>query len=323
MGETENPPAAQEESEEISVTDDQQNETHSNAESPKNPSPGSKCSSPGSANSIEIPNKADVISNCKGEKRPLEDETEEACISPSPVAHAMPTLRLNIALASDPATNPDAKEIKIKSENKMDDEDFMSSHDENSSTMDGGNVALPKQHSLLQNKSKPELNNINAMVPKGMEMVQRPVMFMCTPCGIRFSSHSTLEAHQTYYCSHRENANDNNAKTDGTTGEGGGEPPNKSIKTGKQYACTQCSYSADKKVSLNRHMRMHQSSPAPSSTASNGDDNPSQILTQQIIGPPQPQVIDRYCSECDIRFSSTKTYRAHKQHYCSSRHREG
>nr|CAD7438152.1 unnamed protein product [Timema bartmani] len=31
---------------------------------------------------------------------------------------------------------------------------------------------------------------------------QVPV-YMCTPCGIRFSSLSTLEAHQTYYCSHR------------------------------------------------------------------------------------------------------------------------
>lgn len=50
----------------------------------------------------------------------------------------------------------------------------------------------------------------------------------------------------------------------------GGEPSSKALKTGKQYACTQCSYSADKKVSLNRHMRMHQSSPAPSSSASNG-----------------------------------------------------
>ncbi len=37
----------------------------------------------------------------------------------------------------------------------------------------------------------------------------------------------------------------------------------------------------------------------------------------------QIQQIDRYCTDCDIRFSSTKTYRAHKQHYCSSRHRDG
>uniref|UniRef100_A0A182J9U3 Uncharacterized protein n=1 Tax=Anopheles atroparvus TaxID=41427 RepID=A0A182J9U3_ANOAO len=50
---------------------------------------------------------------------------------------------------------------------------------------------------------------------------------------------------------------------------------------------------------------------------------------QQQQQPPTPaqQVavgqVDRYCSDCDIRFSSTKTYRAHKQHYCSSRHREG
>lgn len=55
------------------------------------------------------------------------------------------------------------------------------------------------------------------------------------------------------------------------------EPANKCIRTGKQYACTHCSYSADKKVSLNRHMRMHQTSPAPSSVTSNGDDCSSQV----------------------------------------------
>lgn len=30
--------------------------------------------------------------------------------------------------------------------------------------------------------------------------------YVCQPCGIRFSSMSTLEAHQTYYCSHRPSA---------------------------------------------------------------------------------------------------------------------
>jgi zinc finger protein ZFPM1 len=39
--------------------------------------------------------------------------------------------------------------------------------------------------------------------------------------------------------------------------------------------------------------------------------------------PQQVHQIDRYCSDCDIRFSSTKTYRAHKMHYCSTRHRDG
>lgn len=32
--------------------------------------------------------------------------------------------------------------------------------------------------------------------------------YICPPCGIRFSSPSTLEAHCTYYCSHRVNNKD-------------------------------------------------------------------------------------------------------------------
>lgn len=109
------------------------------------------------------------------------------------------------------------------------------------------------------------------------------------------------------------------------TTDNSGEPPTKVIKTGKQYACSQCSYSADKKVSLNRHMRMHQTSPSLSSTTSNGAE---EVLIASQTPAPQPAVIlpvpiDRYCSDCDIRFSSTKTYRAHKQHYCQSRHRDG
>lgn len=72
---------------------------------------------------------------------------------------------------------------------------------------------------------------------------------------------------------------------------------------------------------------MHQSSPISNSTASNGGDDliintsqtqPTQLIAQHIT----PPHVDKYCSDCDIRFSSTKTYRAHKQHYCSSRHRE-
>lgn len=53
----------------------------------------------------------------------------------------------------------------------------------------------------------------------------------------------------------------------------------KTVRTAKQYGCNQCSYSADKKVSLNRHMRMHQTSPTSSSVTSNGDDCSSQVKT--------------------------------------------
>ncbi|XP_023013024.2 zinc finger protein ush isoform X1 [Leptinotarsa decemlineata] len=143
-------------------------------------------------------------------------------------------------------------------------------------------------------------------------------IFQCPPCGIRFSSLSTLEAHQTYYCSHRINkpANDDESKSTGAEASGNhsdvdlSESTSKNIRVGKQYTCTQCSYSADKKVSLNRHMRMHTVSPSPSPSTTNLIPNGDSSSDNQ----------DRYCAECDIRFSSQKTFRAHKMHYCNSRH---
>nr|CAD7392696.1 unnamed protein product [Timema cristinae] len=174
-------------------------------------------------------------------------------------------------------------------------------------------------------------------------------VYMCTPCGIRFSSLSTLEAHQTYYCSHRlkqkgrgdsdsdegksisslPSVTESNMQSRGaeeSLTETGHENNCKSARTGKQYACPHCSYSADKKVSLNRHMRMHSSSPAPSvhtPTISNGlsggqgEIPPPEVAANMLNS---PHLVDRYCQDCDIRFSSIKTFRAHKLHYCSTRH---
>lgn len=68
------------------------------------------------------------------------------------------------------------------------------------------------------------------------------------------------------------------------------EPPSKSVRSGKLYKCPHCSYSADKKVSLNRHMRMHATSPGGGPPAS-----------ERSVSPQQP-AIDRYCQDCDIRF---------------------
>lgn len=89
----------------------------------------------------------------------------------------------------------------------------------------------------------------------------------------------------------------------------GVDNPNKGLRVGKQYTCMHCSYSADKKVSLNRHMRMHTVSPGPTP--------PLPAANGETVSGPEAQ--DRYCAECDIRFSSQKTYRAHKMHYCNSR----
>jgi zinc finger protein ZFPM1 len=279
----------------------------------------------------------------KGEKRPLESDTHSNSLSPLPTAKIIPTLRLNTALASDPAANPDAKEILNFSMDKGEDLKIISSDNENVDHQeDAENViesiniskvalSMHKLNASAGGKSKENINSVNQIMTKNLELTPRPNVFMCTPCGIRFSSLSTLEAHQTYYCSHRKDADENLPKSSDSTSDLNGEPPTKAIKTGKQYACSQCSYSAEKKVSLNRHMRMHQASPTPSSNASNGDETSSQMAVPQIVVPPSAttssstvlvptQNIDRYCSDCDIRFSSTKTYRAHKQHYCSSRH---
>ncbi|KDR09999.1 hypothetical protein L798_00234 [Zootermopsis nevadensis] len=189
--------------------------------------------------------------------------------------------------------------------------------------------------------------------PDALESRQVPV-FMCNPCGIRFSSLSTLEAHQTYYCSHRTGSTTvtGNTKTASHKGRGDSDSedgklssgetprgdaeasgsegvpevngmPNKTVRTGKQYTCPHCSYSADKKVSLNRHMRMHSASPGPSptpSSLSNGGPvpTPPAEVTAALLN--SPHLVDRYCQDCDIRFSSVKTFRAHKLHYCSTRH---
>ncbi|XP_066143241.1 zinc finger protein ush isoform X1 [Euwallacea fornicatus] len=145
-------------------------------------------------------------------------------------------------------------------------------------------------------------------------------VYQCVPCGIRFSSLSTLEAHQTYYCSHRPNKpSEDDLKSSAGTSDAaggsqsdadGGDSTNKGLRVGKQYTCMHCSYSADKKVSLNRHMRMHTVSPGPAA---------GPVANGEVPGATQ-DAQDRYCAECDIRFSSQKTFRAHKMHYCNSRH---
>ncbi|XP_055551112.1 zinc finger protein ush isoform X2 [Wyeomyia smithii] len=294
------------------------------------PEPGADLSPP---EKVEIKIEPDLLAeNQHHSPEAVKDDENK---SPELTSAQLPMLRLNIALASDPATNPDAKDLKnITAAN---DSQFEKSIESDFSG------AAPQPAAVIRKTAKTE----SVTIPITVDLPPRIPMFMCGPCGIRFSSASTLEAHQTYYCSHRKDADETagGVKNANSNDPNGSEPPAKAAKTGKQYACTQCSYSADKKVSLNRHMRMHQSSPAPSSNASNGDESTaSQQLQlqfqaqaaaaaaaaaavlqqqQQVQQQQQPPQVDRYCSDCDIRFSSTKTYRAHKQHYCSSRHREG
>ncbi|GLV42536.1 u-shaped [Carabus blaptoides fortunei] len=240
----------------------------------------------------------------------------------TPVEDPTPKLRLNTSLATDPALRPSASHVKS--------EDGVSI----SPTPTAEYLAsLPpvlqsaltaRYFPLIPPVSIPEATRPPSESSETSARQLTVPVFVCTPCGIRFSSLSTLEAHQTYYCSHRVAKPTSDAEegkstgtTDNTVSEegAGSESAAKAPRTGKQYACSHCSYSADKKVSLNRHMRMHSVSPGPSPappTVTNGSDAPTPDIASQIQ--------DRYCADCDIRFSSLKTFRAHKMHYCSTRH---
>ncbi|KAK5646276.1 hypothetical protein RI129_004740 [Pyrocoelia pectoralis] len=229
-----------------------------------------------------------------------------------------PRLRLKTNLATDPALQSQATIIaNLKTESDATSpahtaEYFSTLPPALQNVLASSRFFLPPSLHLTEASGRPESAEVQRQsnVP----------IYMCAPCSIRFSSLSTLEAHQTYYCSHRANKSTSDAE-DGkvnSSAEVSGnhsdqdvsENSTKAIRTGKQYTCTHCSYSADKKVSLNRHMRMHTVSPCALSTTtplSNGEGTTHE--TQ-----------DRYCADCDIRFSSQKTFRAHKLHYCSSRH---
>lgn len=209
-----------------------------------------------------------------------------AASAASPAA-SPPRLRLNASLATDPALAPQATTLK---------------HEPPSPS--------PPPAPATQQTARDYLALTAAAFPGLFNAA--PTGYMCKPCGIRYSSLSTLQAHQEHYCSNRRpKTADGETPADPAVDESSSEaktprPP------GKQYACTYCSYSADKKVSLNRHMRMHSSSPISSGTpaptpTSNGE---------AAEGPPAP---DRYCADCDIRFNSIKTFRAHKTHYCNTR----
>lgn len=142
-----------------------------------------------------------------------------------------------------------------------------------------------------------------------VEPARPPTALICPPCGIRFSSASTLEAHRTFYCAHRPRADEDATNEE----DDDNSKPGKSFDVRKAYACPHCSYSADKKVSLNRHMRMHAVSPAPPPTTTATPNSSANNLA--AVGPTAAsngslnENAERYCRNCDIKFNSLKTYR--------------
>lgn len=129
-----------------------------------------------------------------------------------------PKLRLNAVLASDPALQPEAKDIHRIRASTVESYDLDSNCGDDDD--DGDNAMTttilvpdddPPPEKIRRRDDAPQfstallsklvgaapVNNIGAG-----DMLPRVPPYMCPPCGIKFSSISTLEAHQKYYCSH-------------------------------------------------------------------------------------------------------------------------
>ncbi|KAL5238046.1 hypothetical protein ACI65C_005456 [Semiaphis heraclei] len=274
----------------------------------------------------EVVDSSDVTVKCeiKTEQNqqpspPSRPEPEEPATAAND--HPHPTLRLNPNLATDPAKwspadkpsppepppppPPPPSAIITAAAAASSSASSTSSSSSSSSSLSSSAIGEPTH------------NVVTITAPRAIQI------FICNPCGIRFSSLSTLDAHQTYYCSrrHKKDSESGDVKipmvveadeivlgNDTDSRPPSVEPSSKAMRTGKQYKCPHCSYSADKKVSLNRHMRMHSISPVSVQSPPCPSDNVD------------PSVVDRYCQNCDIRFSNLRTYQAHKTHYCNTRH---
>lgn len=223
------------------------------------------------------------VSSSPGASSDIDKNSNDRSPNKNDTTISVPKLRLNTSLALDPALNSDAKDLK-----KL--------HEETNKQL----LLRLKQHQQQEDEPIDSKEHIlirppvPAVPPALVEATsQGQLIFSCQPCGITFSKRSTFEAHQTYYCSHRKESNEaqnskTNSSTPGSSSSGennvSGDPSAKPSKTGKLYNCPHCSYGADKKLSLNRHMRMHQPSPsvASNASASNGEES-SQVTFFSIL----------------------------------------
>ncbi|XP_045032757.1 zinc finger protein ush isoform X5 [Daphnia magna] len=221
----------------------------------------------------------------------------------------------------------------------------------------------------------PPIPNRLSPTPPASSKSSAGLNHMCPSCGICFSSASTLSAHATYYCSKRPQVSPAAAPVTSASplptlptqpemmanvalSNGRSQTPEpmdelvqlndrpsapKIRRSGRYYACPYCSFSADKRVSLNRHMRVHVGlpllathpvSPPPlpaghletsrslSSDRPTAGSSPEFRAINKLQEEPASRSdagADRFCCDCKIQFSSFKTYQVHKQHYCQSR----
>lgn len=159
-----------------------------------NSRPLSNCSTPAPA---ITPNKSS----------PDSASTRDTSISPNLVTDNLPKLRLNTTLAADPALQPEAKDIKCIRPSTTDKYNNQISCDEDGDDiqMDDDLPQSPNHRDNIKTASSHGQRDerLDATVSPSVDVLPRIPAFICAPCGIKFSSLSTLEAHQTYYCSHK------------------------------------------------------------------------------------------------------------------------
>lgn len=155
--------------------------------------------------------------------------------------------------------------------------------------------------------------------------------YYCPDCGIRFSSHATLEAHQAYYCSRRLTltADEELTATDETSTQLYPAVRHNGSWVGvKQESTATAASELEKERDVIAAEMSSRGSHfvTRSGKAGHRTKKPGYVpllnLHQESAAAAKMAVppAARYCSNCDIQFTSVKTYQVHKQYYCSTRH---
>lgn len=195
-----------------SISDSDKRDTPANDASPLSLETSSQNSTPVTSTT---PIASPTLSNDRKNEVKITIESN-ATSAATTITDQLPKLRLNITLASDPALQPEAKDIQSIRANTMDNYETESNCDDE---MRDGSLSPPilvhddngpppekmrKRHdsSTFRPAGNKFLVNLPATVNPN-DIIPRVPAFVCAPCGIKFSSMSTLEAHQTFYCTHR------------------------------------------------------------------------------------------------------------------------
>ncbi|XP_022254579.1 zinc finger protein ZFPM2-like [Limulus polyphemus] len=182
------------------------------------------------------------------------------------------------------------------------------------------------------------------MSRESAHLVNKHGGYRCVPCGIMFSSEKTLHAHQTFYCSHRQETKDDisfpvqNINQEEPVVElsvNNFEPKPKQEEAREENCSKHNIFQVDitsndlkldahgeseNKMITSKFEKFRCSYCFYASDKKSGLTRHMRIhetpisYTSETSPPPS-----RYCSLCHIQFCSMNTFQAHKKHYCNNR----